>query len=63
MSTGLESLKDLNSKPRGGRVNSLVKIPDALCRLGYNCFVMSDIKEGGATENNSIWLYPDEEYI
>ena len=63
MSTGLESLKDLNSKPRGGRVNSLVKIPDALCRLGYNCFVVSDIKEGGATENNSIWLYPDEEYI
>lgn len=53
--TDLNALDDLKYSGRGGMVVSLRVLPDVLCQLGYDCYVISDIKKGGVTEAGTTW--------
>jgi hypothetical protein len=55
-STKLETVNDLETKPRGGMVSSLFKVSDYLSEQGHEVWVISDIKEPGRTSHGVIWL-------
>lgn len=54
-STDLETVKDLQVKGRGGRVNSLFKVSDYLAWRGHDVTVFSDIKGTGVTQWGTNW--------
>lgn len=55
-STGLKTVRDLETRPRGGMVNSLFKITDYLASTGHEVVVYSDISEGGQTKAGVNWV-------
>lgn len=55
-STKLETVNDLEAKPRGGMVSSLFKISDYLSEQGHGVWVISDIKEPGLTKSGTRWI-------
>jgi len=54
--TSLTDIHELERTGRGGRVNSLFRIPDALSQQNNECYVISDIKQPGITEAGTHWL-------
>jgi len=54
-SAQVDTVDDIHTRPLGGRVGSLFHLPDALCRLGYDCTVFADIKMPGVTEAGTQW--------
>jgi hypothetical protein len=54
-STRLNTVKDLESRARGGMVTSLFRVPDALSQLGHDVHVLADIKNDGMTKHGTIW--------
>jgi glycosyltransferase involved in cell wall biosynthesis len=55
-STKLETVNDLQTRPRGGMVTSLFKVSDYLSRQGHTVWVCSDIKESGLTRSSVVWI-------
>lgn len=53
--TSLESLADYTTKAQGGRVGSLLEVPNALSQLGHEVAVLSDIKKPGTTPEGVYW--------
>ena len=60
-STKLETVHDLETKPRGGMVTSLFKVTDYLSRKGHDVVVFSDITKTGVTEHGTAWTNRTEE--
>jgi hypothetical protein len=58
-STRLNTVKDLESRARGGMVTSLFRVPDALSQLGHDVHVLADIKNDGMTKHGTIWCAKD----
>lgn len=54
-STGLDDLRAMQTRGRGGMINSLFKVPDALSQLGHDTYVLSDIQSGGVTPAGTRW--------
>lgn len=62
--TKLGAVTDPIWRARGGMVTSLREVPDALCRLGVDAHVISDVQVGGATDAGTKWLTrKDSEFI
>ena len=55
-STGLGTVNDLKTKPRGGMINSLFKVSDYLALNGFSVWVLSDIKREGETTAGVKWI-------
>jgi glycosyltransferase involved in cell wall biosynthesis len=55
-STRLKTVDDLETKPRGGMVNSLFKVTDYLARQGIEVMVYSDIEEPDSTDSGVYWV-------
>jgi glycosyltransferase involved in cell wall biosynthesis len=53
--TGLRTLADYQTRAQGGRVSSLLRIPDALSQIGHDVFVASDIEQSGTTPAGTHW--------
>jgi glycosyltransferase involved in cell wall biosynthesis len=56
-STKLETVYDLQTRPRGGMVSSLFKVSDYLASLGHDVTVLSDIQHTGVTRAGVKWLH------
>jgi glycosyltransferase involved in cell wall biosynthesis len=56
-STKLKTVRDLETKPRGGMVQSLFKVTDYLATRGHNVSVLSDIESAGKTEAGVNWIH------
>lgn len=56
-STHLDTVLDLERKPRGGMVQSLFKVTDYLAERGHRVFVLSDIKSAGRTKAGVHWIH------
>lgn len=54
-STGIKVVDELYNRPRGGIVNSLHRIPDALNNMRNECTVLSDILAPGITREGTEW--------
>ena len=54
-STKLETINDLETRPRGGMVTSLFKVSDYLSQRGHEVSVISDIKAQGITKKGVLW--------
>lgn len=63
-STKLETVNDLETRPRGGMVSSLFKVSDYLARQGHSVSVVSDISQGGRTRAGVVWAneYPEDQF-
>jgi len=55
-STNLETVRDLESKARGGMVTSLFKVTDYLAKR-HDVTVLSDIQSTGITKAGTKWLH------
>lgn len=55
-STCVESVEEMQIKPRGGMVGSLFKVTDYLSRMGHDVSVCSDIRTEGVTEAGTKWF-------
>lgn len=55
-STGLDTVNDLKTKPRGGMINSLFQVTDYLSYIGHDVTVLSDIKNKGTTSCGVKWV-------
>jgi len=55
-STKLETVRDLETRGRGGMVTSLFKVSDFLSREGHDVWVLSDIAEPGKTAAGTSWI-------
>jgi glycosyltransferase involved in cell wall biosynthesis len=56
-STKLKTVRDLETKPRGGMVQSLFKVTDYLASRGHKVFVLSDIESAGKTQAGTMWIH------
>jgi glycosyltransferase involved in cell wall biosynthesis len=58
----LETVHDLETRPRGGMVSSLFKVSDYLSQRGHDVWVLSDVKQGGTTSHGTNWVgwWPDD---
>jgi glycosyltransferase involved in cell wall biosynthesis len=56
-STKLQTVRDLESRPRGGMVSSLFKVTDYLASRGHKVFVLSDIESAGKTQAGTHWIH------
>ena len=54
-STKLETVNDLETRPRGGMVTSLFKVSDYLSKRGHDVWVLCDVKETGRNESGTNW--------
>lgn len=54
-STALNTVKDLETRARGGMVSSLFRVADYLARRGHAVMVWAGIKEIGVTEAGVCW--------
>ena len=55
-STKLETVNDLETRPRGGMVTSLFRVSDYLASQGHSVNVISDIKRSGTTSSGTFWF-------
>lgn len=55
-STKLDTVNDLQSRPRGGMVTSLFKVSDYLSERGHEVWVQSDVKEPARTSHGTNWV-------
>ncbi len=55
-STGLNTVRDLETRPRGGMINSLFKVSDYLASQGHNVKILSDIKQPSFTSSGVAWV-------
>ena len=55
-STKLETVRDLETKPRGGMVSSLFQVTDYLASQGHEVSVLSDIQTHGQTKAGVSWI-------
>jgi glycosyltransferase involved in cell wall biosynthesis len=60
LTTRLDSFRDLERQGRGGMVTSLLTLPKALCKLNNECYVLSDTKQGGRTNDGCTWLVEED---
>jgi len=60
LNTKLETVRDLESRARGGMVTSLFKVSDYLSMKGHDVTVLSDIENTGVTKHGVKWL--DEQW-
>ncbi len=60
LTTGLDSFRDLETQGRGGMVTSLLTLPNALCKLNSECYVLSDARQGGRTIDGCTWLIKED---
>src|SRR3990167_2893042 len=56
-STKLKTVRDLETRPRGGMVQSLFKVTDYLASRGHSVFVLSDIESAGRTKAGVNWIH------
>ncbi len=56
-STQLDTVVDLERRPRGGMIQSLFKVTDYLAERGHKVFVLSDIKSAGKTKAGVCWIH------
>lgn len=56
-STKLKTVRDLETKPRGGMISSLFKVTDYLSSRGHKVFVLSDIESAGRTRAGTCWIH------
>lgn len=54
-STQLETINDLQTRPRGGMVSSLFHVSNYLSRQGHNVSVFADIEKEGETVDGVDW--------
>jgi hypothetical protein len=55
-STKLDTVHDLETRPRGGMVSSLFKVSDYLSQRGHDVWVLGDVKQGGITSHGTKWI-------
>lgn len=55
-STKLTTVRDLETRARGGMVTSLFKVSDYLSYKGHNVTVIGDIQSSGKTREGTIWM-------
>ena len=58
-STKLQSIRDLDTRARGGMVSSLIILSEALSRMGHTVSVFSDIEIGGFSDAG-VWWYGED---
>lgn len=55
--TKLKTVRDLETRARGGMVTSLFKVSDYLSLKGHDVTVLSDIEHTGVTKHGTKWLH------